>query len=739
MKKLLTLFTLLLTVCSGAWGAAGDSASDPATKTLNGQVFLDVANTPYNATITSGTIRCVTYGIYYLCAATSNGWRPSWVGGATNNMSSGTSSGTADFSAQGFLPGAQSNLSTAAERAVASGYGYSTAKQADNNTRYIYVTGITGVAMLNKDDSNESRNCILKVEEYNQAGTATTDLGTTTSGNNTSYHVTEYDAATLSGDKYYKITLSGSSSGGGCGQESQIRFTKYSAPASYTVTYKANGGTGTIADGTGTDITLSDGTGFTAPANYSFAGWNTANDGSGSSYAAGQTNVNADLDLFATWTQDGTIDANTGSANTTYTATLNATSIDVATAPTKSGYTLTGYWTAATDGTKIANADGTLVANTSYTDENGKWTNSAAAPTLYAQWAENVAPTAGIIYSYTITSSNVSTYDGSSEATPELTATGGTCTLNITTGKNNNKCEAANEINVYTYGGNSGYMKLVLSSGNFEEGDLVSIYGYANNADRGFYINTSDAMEGLETSHYANANTNGTVTAILDAGRANVNTLYIKRVSGGMHINSITITRNNSITLNNVDGAANGFSTFCSPNNFTVSGATAYKASLADNKLTLTEVTGVIPANEGVILAGTKGATATIAYTNNTATAEMEGNDLKGTTARVLTSTLKGEYAHFLAFQKTTNTFKEYNGTNFPANKAYVVTNDTEGREFEMIFGEQENDEQGTETDGIAGVEAEKNANVAYNLAGQKVGKDYKGIVIVNGKKVIRK
>ncbi len=249
MKKLLTLFTLLLTVCSGAWATAGDSASDPATKTLNGQVFLDVANTPYNATITSGTVRCVTYGIYYLCAATSSGWRPSWVGGATSNMSSGESSGTADFSAQGFLPGASSNLSTAAERAVASGYGYSNAKQADNNTRYIYVTGITGVAMLNKDDSNASRNCILKVEEYNQAGTATTDLGTTTSGNNTSYHVTEYNAASLSGDKYYKITLSGSSSGGGCGQESQIRFTKYSAPTvpsisadDVEITYNATSG-----------------------------------------------------------------------------------------------------------------------------------------------------------------------------------------------------------------------------------------------------------------------------------------------------------------------------------------------------------------------------------------------------------------------------------------------------------------------------------------------------------------
>ena len=31
------------------------------------------------------------------------------------------------------------------------------------------------------------------------------------------------------------------------------------------------------------------------------------------------------------------------------------------------------------------------------------------------------------------------------------------------------------------------------------------------------------------------------------------------------------------------------------------------------------------------------------------------------------------------------------------------------------------------------------NDGVMYNLAGQKVGKDYKGVVIVNGKKVMMK
>ena len=48
-------------------------------------------------------------------------------------------------------------------------------------------------------------------------------------------------------------------------------------------------------------------------------------------------------------------------------------------------------------------------------------------------------------------------------------------------------------------------------------------------------------------------------------------------------------------------------------------------------------------------------------------------------------------------------------------------------------------DEEGEETDGIKAVSTKVENGVRYNLAGQKVGADYKGIVIVNGKKYMRK
>jgi len=79
--------------------------------------------------------------------------------------------------------------------------------------------------------------------------------------------------------------------------------------SSYTVSYDANGGEGTIAEVTKThdeDLTLSDGSGFSRT-DYIFSGWNTSADGSGTSYAPGATyTVNEDVTLFALWTVDVT-------------------------------------------------------------------------------------------------------------------------------------------------------------------------------------------------------------------------------------------------------------------------------------------------------------------------------------------------------------------------------------------------------------------------------------------------
>lgn len=79
---------------------------------------------------------------------------------------------------------------------------------------------------------------------------------------------------------------------------------------SYTVTYKANGGTGDdvvkteIAGATHTVLANggAGGTGFTAPAGKTFSKWNTAADGSGTDKAAASTiTMTADVVLYAVW------------------------------------------------------------------------------------------------------------------------------------------------------------------------------------------------------------------------------------------------------------------------------------------------------------------------------------------------------------------------------------------------------------------------------------------------------
>lgn len=74
------------------------------------------------------------------------------------------------------------------------------------------------------------------------------------------------------------------------------------ARAKYTISYNANGGTGSVSAQTvyyGDMITLSDGTGLSRE-NYTFIGWNTEADGTGTNYS-GEYFIDADLTLYAKW------------------------------------------------------------------------------------------------------------------------------------------------------------------------------------------------------------------------------------------------------------------------------------------------------------------------------------------------------------------------------------------------------------------------------------------------------
>ena len=163
-------------------------------------------------------------------------------------------------------------------------------------------------------------------------------------------------------------------------QGSEIKY-EYNAwggkPAAITVSFDANGGSGTMLPKSGTagqNITLPRNC-FTY-ANHTFTGWNTAADGTGTPYDDGATVFfTEDTTLYAQWTQKPvvTFDANGGDGSMSpQTVEPNAATPLIANAFTRADYDFTG-WNTAADG-----------SGTTYADQAAVTLSGNC--TLYAQW-----------------------------------------------------------------------------------------------------------------------------------------------------------------------------------------------------------------------------------------------------------------------------------------------------------------------------------------------------------------
>ncbi len=149
-------------------------------------------------------------------------------------------------------------------------------------------------------------------------------------------------------------------------------------PNTYTVTYNANGGSGAPANQTkthGVNLTLSN----TKPTRtgYTFVNWNTASNGTGTTYASGGTYTgNANLTLYAQWTPNTytvSYNANGGTGAPGNQTKYHGVSLTLSsTKPTRTGYTFNGWNTSA------------YGYGTSYAS-GGTYTGNANL-TLYAQW-----------------------------------------------------------------------------------------------------------------------------------------------------------------------------------------------------------------------------------------------------------------------------------------------------------------------------------------------------------------
>jgi uncharacterized repeat protein (TIGR02543 family) len=158
-------------------------------------------------------------------------------------------------------------------------------------------------------------------------------------------------------------------------------FAQWTANPTDTVSFNSEGGTG-VADVSGLDGTTIALPGAPTRAGYSFAGWNTAADGSGTAYAPGASYLlTGSGTLYAQWTANGTntisFDANGGTGSAGAVSGLNGTTVTLpgGSGLSRAGYAFTG-WNTAADGSGTAYAPGASYLLT-------------GSGTLYAQWTAN--------------------------------------------------------------------------------------------------------------------------------------------------------------------------------------------------------------------------------------------------------------------------------------------------------------------------------------------------------------
>ncbi len=321
----------------------------------------------------------------------------------------------------------------------------------------------------------------------------------------------------------------GSSSGGKISYFEIIR-----SASTYNVTYDGNDQTST-AGTVPTDATnyaynatvTTAAQGSLAKTNYTFGGWNTANDGTGTNTAAGSTfSITDNTTLYAKWTQAVTLDANTanhGSTDGSATAVWNATGLTGITHATPvSGYKLTGYYTTASgDGVKVLNSDGSF-ASSNVTDyiTSGKWSRTEEAPTLYARYESSGA----LIWNLGVNTNATSLTTSSKESsfTQIAVANMGDATLSGSTYTKSAKSSLTGKISSPATKSDYVYVTFKVADGyKFTPSNIsVKVQPVGENEHKAVELSLADATNTLASSSATKCNgtSSGTTTTVTLAG-----------------------------------------------------------------------------------------------------------------------------------------------------------------------------------------------------------------------------
>lgn len=312
-KKLLSILALLCMTVSGAWAQDGVEWQVGKVIAANGKVYNTVSAANAAGTTASGVIAYITSGGSAMALSLTNAST-----GTVFCSSQGYSGWIANYTTPSAAFGAADGVSATNSYVSWQNQGYGTWNAASIARNY--STSRPSIASAWSLPSAGDWNNMLKA----LAGTNTNLSETSQSVFSTSSVSAKLTAAGASGLSYtlywsttendsYAWSLNLTNTGGSiCTTHKSVSAYMYVRPyftftvPQQTVTYNANGGSGAPSAQSknyNASLTLSS----TVPTRdgYTFDGWNTKDDGSGTAYAAGATyTANADVTLYAQWTQN---------------------------------------------------------------------------------------------------------------------------------------------------------------------------------------------------------------------------------------------------------------------------------------------------------------------------------------------------------------------------------------------------------------------------------------------------
>ena len=265
------------------------------------------------------------------------------------------------------------------------------------------------------------------------------------------------------------------------------------------------------------------------------------------------------------------------------------------------------------------------------------------------------------------------------------------------------------------------------------------------------YADKQNAASGEKVTIYTNPNSGYRVSSVTVAG-INVsvetaNTTYSFTMPANNVTVNVTFELETQGTPDQLVIGNTGYATYSNAENAInlsgLSGVKAYIAtaiSLEQNKVTLTQVSGVVAANTGLIFISENKQPGTFNLPIASSTGTTYNNNLLlPSYANTTLSPSDAWYTYYVLVQRENNSVKFAEVYSYDAQpgagKAYLRTSKNQASARTRGLSIEINDG----TTGINAVENEQGENVIYNLRGQRVENPTKGLYIINGKKVLIK